>query len=377
MTGTSATNLRETYFTYKTLTPIAGEPDLESINKLKKQLLANAENVPNAIHQAHGYLGLVMTPAEYSIISQTAFDRPGPVAEVDTNGTAAEVAARERRHARETAYLKEYTQMDRILLQQIREAIDEDYITAKVSPTTGNIRGTIQDLLSYLQDTYAYISEEELEVRRAEVTAMNYQAGQPVDTIFLKIETFAELAHLAKADLTEAQKIAMGKVIILKTGAYELYLAEWDRKPRTDKTWPQFKSFFRNAHKEQRQSRPTLREITPQMNQMGIEDIIQQLQEGMRMEEPATSEVLKMYQTTMQSNAAMMAAMMKQMKEMQQAGKTNSNNNRQKKYCWTHGLQHSHSGGECNNKKEGHKDEATAKNHMGGSTRGLGKKTDS
>lgn len=377
MTGTSATNLRDTYFTYKTLTPIAGEPDLESINKLKKQLLANAENVPNAIHQAHGYLGLVMTPAEYSTISQTAFDRPGPVAEVDTNGTAAEVAARERRHTREVAYLREYTQMDRILLQQIREAIDEEYIAAKVSPTTGNIRGTIQDLLAYLQETYAYISEEDLEVRRAEVTAMNYQAGQPVDTIFLKIETFAELAQLAKADLTESQKIAMGKVIIIKTGAYELYLAEWDRKPRADKTWPQFKSFFRNAHKEQRQSRPTLRDITPQMNQMGIDDIIRQLQEGMRMEEPEPSEVLKMYQTTLESNKTMMETMMKQLKELQEGGKTNSNSTKQKKYCWSHGHQHSHSGAECNKKKEGHKDEATAKNTMDGATWGLAKRSKS
>ena len=40
------------------------------------------------------------------------------------------------------------------------------------------------------------------------------------------------------------------------------------------------------------------------------------------------------------------------------------------KYCWTHGLCN-HISKECKNKKEGHKDDATFKNRMGGSSKGI------
>ena len=39
-----------------------------------------------------------------------------------------------------------------------------------------------------------------------------------------------------------------------------------------------------------------------------------------------------------------------------------------RKYCWTHGWC-AHSGMDCNSKAEGHQDEATLENKMGGSTK--------
>ena len=40
-------------------------------------------------------------------------------------------------------------------------------------------------------------------------------------------------------------------------------------------------------------------------------------------------------------------------------------------YCWTHGLgkNRKHTSATCNNKAEGHKDEATADNMMGGNNK--------
>ena len=40
------------------------------------------------------------------------------------------------------------------------------------------------------------------------------------------------------------------------------------------------------------------------------------------------------------------------------------------KYCWTHGL-YNHTSNECRNKKEGHQDNATFKNRMNGSNKGI------
>ena len=57
----SSTNLKETYFTFKTLSKVHGEPTLEDLATLRKQIFANAESVPNNRYGTNEYLGLVMT----------------------------------------------------------------------------------------------------------------------------------------------------------------------------------------------------------------------------------------------------------------------------------------------------------------------------
>ena len=68
---------------------------------------------------------------------------------------------------------------------------------------------------------------------------------------------------------------------------------------------------------------------------------------------------------------------MKQMMEMLQATNSNSNSNRSSrrnpnltKYCWTHGLC-SHSSNECRTKADGHKNNATLQNRLGGSNKNI------
>ena len=84
--------------------------------------------------------------------------------------------------------------------------------------------------MTYLINTYAYISEEELEMKRAEVAATEYEAGQPMDTVLQKVINFANLTELAHTTISEPQKIAMAKVIIEKSRAYADYITEWNRK---------------------------------------------------------------------------------------------------------------------------------------------------
>ena len=147
--------------------------------------------------------------------------------------------------------------MESIIFQQIRDAVDEEYIAAYLDDTTGNFTCQIPDLLTYLINTYAYISEEELEMKRAEVAATEYEAGQPMDTVL----HFANLADLAHTTISEAQKIAMAKDIIVKIRAYADYITEWNIKLAQQKTWTNFMTFFRQAHKELKQSRPTPKDI--------------------------------------------------------------------------------------------------------------------
>ena len=60
------------YFKYKTPTLIRSEPTNKILKRLKLELQANASSVETDLGGGnHGYLGLVLTNAEYATISHT------------------------------------------------------------------------------------------------------------------------------------------------------------------------------------------------------------------------------------------------------------------------------------------------------------------
>ena len=58
------------------------------------------------------------------------------------------------------------------------------------------------------------------------------------------------------------------------------------------------------------------------------------------------------------------------LRTFQRQSSTRARNPNQCKYCWTHGWCN-HFGRDCRSKAEGHRDEATKENRMGGSTRNI------
>ena len=70
----TAINYRELYFENKELTRIEGEPTAEHLIRLNKELKLNALSVYSNLGGAqHGHLFLVMTPAQFGLISVTPF----------------------------------------------------------------------------------------------------------------------------------------------------------------------------------------------------------------------------------------------------------------------------------------------------------------
>ena len=70
-------NYRDTFFEFPDLTKIqAGEPDSESLYKIRNELRANAKSVySNLSDGAHGHLALVMTTTQYALVTNMAFVR--------------------------------------------------------------------------------------------------------------------------------------------------------------------------------------------------------------------------------------------------------------------------------------------------------------
>ena len=70
----SGINYRETYFEFPELTKLPGEPTSESLHKLRTELKANAQSVySNLSDGAHGHLALVLSDAQYALITAQPF----------------------------------------------------------------------------------------------------------------------------------------------------------------------------------------------------------------------------------------------------------------------------------------------------------------
>ena len=66
-----------TMFEKPDLTPIMGEPTYETLERLLKELQANARQVHSNLGGGnHGHLGLVLSPTSYALISAILFARP-------------------------------------------------------------------------------------------------------------------------------------------------------------------------------------------------------------------------------------------------------------------------------------------------------------
>ena len=76
MATSGAINYRDS-FEYPDLTRIHGEPTFETIKVVEDELKANAQTVYSSLGGGqHGHFGLVITPFEYSRISNIPFQSP-------------------------------------------------------------------------------------------------------------------------------------------------------------------------------------------------------------------------------------------------------------------------------------------------------------
>ena len=133
MSGSNGINYRETYFEYPELTKIHGEPTSESLFTLRNELKANAISVySNLSNGAHGHLALVLTDAQYGLITNQPFVRPvHPGALTIPDGTTAPmITARKEEHKEFLRLFREVQGVEKSLIQQIVKAVEPTYLAA-------------------------------------------------------------------------------------------------------------------------------------------------------------------------------------------------------------------------------------------------------
>lgn len=386
LTATTNTNFKETYFVHPSLTKIQGEPTYRTLSILYQEIKANAASVPSNLGGgAFGYLGLVLSKAQYALLSDVPFVRPvhpGALV-IPPNSTGPQTATLQQTYDDNVKIHRECQAIDKVLLQLSIEAIESQYLQAIRNRQTGQYATTIRELIQYLFTTFGRITPTELDQHADKVKKMNYNLSMPIDSIFNDIEELSEYADAAETPYTQQQLIDLGYLIISKTNAFSQDIRAWLRRPRAEHTWQNFKEHFRTAYQELRTTQGTTTDDLGYANaiaEMVIDKLNIPSTEELEQQAAAAASQQQSNQELNDLLSQLLKALSKETVDLTpKQDSTNQNRRRQnqrrqtakkpRKYCWTHGAC-AHSSTDCNTPAQGHKKEATFNQMMNGSTNG-------
>jgi hypothetical protein len=411
MANTRVPDVCEIYFQHKVLTRVSGPPTFGTLRVLVDELKANASSVPSVLGGGqYGHLGLLLTAAQFETLSTTPFEspiNPGPFAPPD-KGTEAQINA-----ARDVWKEKHYTfhlnqAVEKALIAQVVSAVEPQYLSAIRNRQTGRYGSSVLAVLQHLFTTYGHITPQQLKTREMEICNMHFHMALPVDAIFNAIDELMELAEYALMPMSSTQAVSLAYVVFSKNPILLQDLRAWNRRSAEHRTWENMKVHLREAQKDL-SSLPTAAQLYPQANLTLFSGVGTNMPPAYDHQTPnltdasffsASSTVSPATLSDMVNNVQQREAdllerenkMMTQFQEMLTLLKsannvqsapppTNQNHNnktkknagksqnQRRKYCWTHGSC-AHNGKECNRKAEGHKDDASFSNMLGGSSSG-------
>ena len=403
-----------TYFPHPVPTKIEGEPSYKTLTTLLNELKSNASSVDSDLGGGdHGYLGLVLSDADYALIPGTVpFVAPGFPGALNVPATATQVEAftLKENHEENTRKYRECANVERALQRHLQKAIEKKYLASFLDEDTGLLSSSIPDIMDHLFQHHGHVRGEEVKTKEAEMLRTPFTPSDPLVVIWNPIEKLKKFAAKANLPYTDQQLVDFGLQLIRNTRDFEQGLQRWNEKPPVDQTWDNLKTHFRDEQEKLKKIRgPTMmqagfahanhiaEEIRTEIQASNAELINAISELGNEGNEYATANSAAMNATLENNLSAQMANMFKkvqaqldQMKKEMKAKPTpveggsneNANGGNKKKrktpdnptfnrrttskYCWTHGGC-AHNSNECTAKAEGHVDNATFEDKKGGS----------
>jgi hypothetical protein len=108
---------------------------------------------------------------------------------------------------------------------------------------------TVRELVQYIIHTYSRIDPTHLADCYTKMTRP-YDLQDPIETLFTQIDDGVRYALAGGQPYGEAQYVNIAFLLILATQSLPLACAEWQCRVPTMQTWPLFKAFFTEAHRE-------------------------------------------------------------------------------------------------------------------------------
>jgi hypothetical protein len=163
-----------------------------------------------------------------------------------------------REHKANTNLFKEYIATDKALKQQVIAAVDAMYLKPLRNRITGFATATTLEMLTHLYTSYGRLTPADLQGNDTRLHNP-YDPNQPIKSLSNQIEDAVALAAAAQAPYSPAKIVAIAYTLVFTTGMLPEACHEWRRNPG-DHTWPNFKTFFAEAHQDLRDSQITLKQ---------------------------------------------------------------------------------------------------------------------
>ena len=208
--------------THTTLTPVRGEPIFDSLGRFESQIHENAANVPcpSLANGDTGHLGLTMSDAYFAFVSSHHMytRQVAPVLFVPpAAGTGPQIVAAQAVHDEALCLFNECKMVEKILITQMRNAIEPKYIEEQHHATTRRPIGDIATILRNLFTTYESVTQTHLEQERVTLVTMDYQMPDPNETIYKAIPDYGRMCTSTKIPSTDLQLIGVGLDIFNKS----------------------------------------------------------------------------------------------------------------------------------------------------------------
>ena len=220
-----------------------GHPDYEVLNNIKTALKHNFAMVPcSMVGGTHGYLGAVLTAAEYAaatLINTPPFidpPFPGAAAVIPPNSTGPQIAVIERQFNKALQQWTEYKNLTDAGKKFIQDGIDDMYLKGITDQNVGLAHVTIRDILSFLFQNYRNITQYDIEENNKKLKG-KWDANTPIEMLFDQIEDAQDFAAAAGQPYMNNQLLTMAYNLVYATGLFFDDCKAWNRLPTNQKQW--------------------------------------------------------------------------------------------------------------------------------------------
>ena len=205
------------YFKYKTPTTIQGAPTNKTLKRLKQELPENASSVESDLGGGdHGYLGFVLTDAEYATVTSTPFVLPTYPATLTiptgTDQVQALILQEIHKDAKNAYY--ECKNVEKALQRHVQDAIEDKYLESLVDKDTQLIQDDIPTVLQFLFNAYGKIPPEEVKQKETDLRTTTFNPADPMIIQYNPIEKLHKMAEAANIAYTENQILDIGLTVI-------------------------------------------------------------------------------------------------------------------------------------------------------------------
>ena len=324
-----------------TLTPITtnlAPPTYATIKIAQTELNSNAASIASTGGDGvHGHLALTITPEQYTAISVgnipfIAPVNPPQVLDHGANPTQYTIAEDIRLHKEAKETFRTYHDVDKALRNQLIVAVHPTYIRALRDDTLGFANVTCLQMLTHLWTRYGDIKQDELEDNLKRMVTP-WHPPTPIEEMFSQLEDGIIFATAGGEPPSAQAVIRMGYNLVEATGLFDRDCRAWRDLAPALKMMAAFQTHFQRADQDRRR-------------------------------------------TITSASAGFQGAANNAAAVVPPKAATAKSSNTATSYCWTHGSSKNtaHTSKTCNNKAEGHDDEATSKDKKGGSDKVWGPK---